>query len=496
MIKRYLMMILFTGVLVCAPIFVTAQESTPEVETDVPAGLTIHVVQRNENLFRIALAYGTTVEELVALNGLSDATRIDVGQRLLVPSGETIEATPHTHTVQPGETLLTIAQLYGINIEALAAQNEITDANSIYAGQVLTITPVEEVVPTGEAIPTEAPVVVVESDTNLPTLSGNIHIVQQGETLFRIATGYDLTTQELAQANGILDPTVIYAGQQLIIPNLPESQIAAIDLPAPITELSVQPLLFVEGETGVIQVATDGSTTVSGTFLGRSLAFIAQENNSSHIAFTGIPIFTEGGIYTVDLTINNADGIQTTFAFNLRVASGAYGYQDLTVTDANLTVPAVQEAELTLLTNITSAVTLENFRDAPLSIPAAAAMNGAYGTARSYNGGAISSYHSGVDFAAAPGTPIYAAAGGTVVLADTLNIRGNTIAIDHGRGIYTVYAHQTQFTVALGERVTTGQMIGTAGSTGRVTGPHLHWEVWVNGVPVNPLTWTQQIFPS
>ena len=123
-------------------------------------------------------------------------------------------------------------------------------------------------------------------------------------------------------------------------------------------------------------------------------------------------------------------------------------------------------------------------------------MNAQYGTRRSYNGGEISSYHSGADFASAPSTPIYAAADGVVVLADSLNIRGNTIVIDHGWGIYTLYAHQTAFNVALGDRVVTGQVIGTAGSTGRVTGPHLHWEVWVNGIPVNPITWTQTFFTS
>jgi murein DD-endopeptidase MepM/ murein hydrolase activator NlpD len=320
--------------------------------------------------------------------------------------------------------------------------------------------------------------------------------VLQGETLFRIATGYGLTTQELAQANGILDPTVIYAGQQLIIPNLPESQITAIELPEPISALNVQPLIFVEGETGVIQLRTSSSTTVSGTFLGRNLAFIAQENNTNHIAFLGIPMFTEANIYTVELTLNNSDGTETSFAFNVRVASGAYGSQNLNVTDANLIAPAVQENELTLLSNLTRAVTLQRKWNDPFSIPAAAAMNAPFGTLRAYNGGAISSFHSGADFASAPGTPIYAAASGVVVLADALNIRGNTIVLDHGWGIYTLYAHQTSFGVSLGDTVTTGQVIGLAGSTGRVTGPHLHWEVWVNGVPVNPITWTQQIFPS
>ena len=491
---RCLVLFVLTGVLLGTPVFVMAQEEP--VEADVPGGLTIHVVQRGENLFRISLAYNSSIAELVELNGLLDATRIDVGQRLLVPTIETIPPAPQTHIVQPGETFFSIAQLYDIPIETLSEENEIVDASSIYPGQVLIIAPVEESSTVDEIIPTVVPADVISGDDNLPIVSGNIHVVQQGETFFRIATGYGLSTQELAQANAISDPTVIYAGQQLVIPNLPESQLEAIDLPETISALNVQPLIFVEGETGIIQLRTDVSSTVSGTFIGRNLAFVASEGNIKHTAFVGIPMFTEGDIYTVELTINHDDGTVATFAFNVRVADGAYGSQNLNVTDANLTAPAIQENELTLLTNLTSAVTLEKSWDGLFSIPAAAAMNAIYGTLRSYNGGPISSYHSGADFASAPGTAIYAAAPGIVVMADTLNIRGNTIAIDHGWGVYTVYAHLTEFSVNLGDRVDIGQLIGTAGSTGRVTGPHLHWEVWVNGVAVNPLTWTQQVFPS
>ena len=494
MTVRFIFKIFLTGVLLGMPVFVTAQEATPEPNppTVQESGLSIHVVQRGDTLFQIALTYETNVADLVELNGLADATRIDVGQRLLVPT--TGESLPETHIVQPGESLSVIAELYEMDINFLLQQNDITDINAIYAGQILTVVPNENTTQAETISATQEPIEVVAGDDSLPTLSSNIHIVQTGETLFRIATSYGLSTQELAQANNILDPTIIYSGQQLIIPNLPESQLTATDLPAPITRLDVRPLLFIEGETGVIDLFTDASTVVTGTFLGRNLGFVAQDNNLRHTAFIGIPMFTEANIYTIDLQLNNADGTQTLFAFNVRIGNGAYGSQNLNVTDENLIAPAIQDNELSLLTNLTNAITLDRTWEGAFSIPAAAAMNAQYGTRRSYNGGEISSYHSGADFASAPSTPIYAAADGVVVLADRLNIRGNTIVIDHGWGIYTLYAHQTEFTVALGERVITGQVIGLAGSTGRVTGPHLHWEVWVNGVPVNPITWTQTIF--
>ena len=76
-----------------------------------------------------------------------------------------------------------------------------------------------------------------------------------------------------------------------------------------------------------------------------------------------------------------------------------------------------------------------------------------------------------------------------------LNIRGNATLIDHGWGLFTLYAHQQGTLVSPGEIVAGGQVIGTVGSTGRSTGPHLHWEVWLNGVNVDPMQWVQEIFP-
>lgn len=490
--------------------------SAQETQTDElpPPGLTIHVVQRGENLFRIALQYNTTTQELAELNGILDVSNIQVGQRLLVPALPTAAPLPQTHEVQPGETLFTIAQLYGVSVDALLAQNDIANANQIYPGQLLTIAAADEAAPqatpaaesTASPVPEEtaAPEILPTpagdrpgSENELPTISSNIHVVQAGETLFRIALRYDLSVNELASANGIADPTRIYVGQQLVIPSVPESPSANLDLPAPITSVDVRPLMFVEGETGVLQLETSAATTITGTFLGQELRVIALEEGTQHVAIVGIPVFTQSGVYPVNLFLSNADNTQTEFAFNVRVASGGYGTQNLNVSPemANLLAPSVQENELSVLSELTSNFTPERLHEGLLSIPAAAAMNAPFGTNRSYNSGPVSAYHSGADFASAPNTPIFAAGSGRVVLADTLNIRGNATVIDHGWGIYTLYAHQTTINVSVGDMVVTGQTIGTAGSTGRVTGPHLHWEVWVHGIPVNPLQWTQQPFP-
>ena len=94
--------------------------------------------------------------------------------------------------------------------------------------------------------------------------------------------------------------------------------------------------------------------------------------------------------------------------------------------------------------------------------------------------------HTGWDMNGAIGSPIVAAASGTVIFAGVKGGYGNTLMIDHGGGMVTLYAHQSQFAVGYGQQVSAGQVIGYVGSTGDSTGPHLHFEVRINGTPVNP----------
>lgn len=96
--------------------------------------------------------------------------------------------------------------------------------------------------------------------------------------------------------------------------------------------------------------------------------------------------------------------------------------------------------------------------------------------------------HAGVDFGAGPGTPIVAADNGTVVSAGWTGGYGNAVIIDHGGGVATLYGHQSRLAVRSGARVSRGQVIGYVGSTGMSTGPHLHFELRVNGVPRDPMS--------
>jgi murein DD-endopeptidase MepM/ murein hydrolase activator NlpD len=479
-----LLVCFFVAGMLWLPASVIAQQTDP--------GVTIHVVQRGETLFRIALSYGVTVDDLASLNGLVDPSNIQVGQRLLVPANAVAATSiPQNHVVQPGETLRSIADLYSVTVENLAAWNTIANPDSIFVGQVLNLS----------APATETPSATPDASTSvaqaLPatTSASIVYTVQAGETLFRIASSYGLTVNDLVQANNITDPTLIYAGQQLIIPGVQAPQLA-LDLPPTVTALDVLPLIFVEGQTGRIRLTTTVPMTINGLFLDRGIVDAAEQSNTVHTILVGVPIFTVAGVYPCSLTLTDTAGQSTSLTVNIQIVDGNYGseYINLLADRTNLLDPTVENNEQTQVAAIMSKFTPTRYWNGPLGLPAAAPIVSPFGRKRAYDGGPFDHFHSGTDFGGAAGTPILAAAAGTVVFAGPLDVRGNATIIDHGWGIFTGYWHQTEQYVHVGDLVSAGQAIGTIGSTGRVTGPHLHWELWVNGVPVDPMQWVRQSF--
>jgi LysM repeat protein len=165
-------------------------------------GLT-HVVQRGENLSRIAARYGTTVQAIMNANGLRNPNFIYVGQRLAIPGsggGGSSGGSGSIHVVQRGETLYSIARRYGTTTSALIAANGLRNPNFIYAGQRLTI-------PGGGSS---------RGGGSAPSTTA-VHVVQRGETLHSIARRYGTTAAALAAANGLRNPNLIYVGQRLRI---------------------------------------------------------------------------------------------------------------------------------------------------------------------------------------------------------------------------------------------------------------------------------------
>jgi len=480
---RSVAMVMLAGLLLWLPAFSAAQDTSGTV--------VVHVVQRGETLYRIAQHYNITVETIASFNNIADPTNIQVGQRLLIPTNDaTVSDVPVTHVVQAGETLKSIATLYGLTVDDLASRNNITNIDRIFVGQVLNLQAAPPATPS--PIPTIESAIPVDTSAEAPSL---IYTVQGGDTLFRIATRYGLTVNDLVRANNVTDPTVIYSGQQLIIPGVKPPQ-AALDLPPNVSNIVVNPTMFVEGETGQIRLTTAVPMTVNGTFLNRNLASSSDQGGTVDTILIGIPIFTDAGVYPVALSLTDGAGQVTPLDLNIQVLSGGYGRETITLLSsrADLLDPTMEAAELQTMQKLMSNFTPTRYFDGPLSLPAAASISSPFGRKRSYDGGPFDHFHTGTDFAAAPGSPVMAAAPGYVVFAGKLDVRGNATIIDHGWGVYTVYCHQTTQYVKVGDFVNTGTTIGTVGATGRVTGPHLHWEVWVSGIQVDPMQWVQKSF--
>lgn len=159
------------------------------------------------------------------------------------------------------------------------------------------------------------------------------------------------------------------------------------------------------------------------------------------------------------------------------------GYVDLSPENQER---AAREAQETAA--IYAAMTPERYWSEPFAVPIPGTTSGNnFGHRRVFNGQARDP-HSGADLRATTGTPIYAANRGRVVLAKDLFYSGNAVFIDHGLGVYSVYLHLSEIRVVPGEMLEKGALLGLAGATGRVTGPHLHWGVRVQNARVDPFS--------
>jgi murein DD-endopeptidase MepM/ murein hydrolase activator NlpD len=149
--------------------------------------------------------------------------------------------------------------------------------------------------------------------------------------------------------------------------------------------------------------------------------------------------------------------------------------------------------EMALLTSFRDAVSETRSWEDPLQPPVSGCMTSPFGVKRLHNGKPTGEYHGGVDQRTPEGEAIRAVAAGTIIFARQFNVLGNAVGIDHGQGLESMYLHMSRLVVAPGVAVQRGDILGYAGSTGRSTGPHLHWVLYVNGVNVNPAQWMKLV---
>ena len=220
-----------------------------------------------------------------------------------------------------------------------------------------------------------------------------------------------------------------------------------------------------------------------------------RKNRDVLIGFIAIPYHSNPGTETIGLGWRDGKGNHE-LTVPLKILSRRFKSEKLQVTPSRVT-PAPKDVERIKreseeVRTVYAASRPQRLWDEPFRRPLNGLVTSPYGTRRLLNG-KLKSYHGGVDFRAATGTPIYAANTGIVGLAKNLFYSGNIVILDHGSGLFTTYAHLSRIDVTPGRLVEKGQVIGLAGATGRVSGPHLHWGVKVNGVNVNPLHMLQTL---
>lgn len=448
----------------------TVQASPEGGRSPQPAGPTqeaFHIVQRGETLSSIAQRYGSTVDAFAHTNGLSDPTRIYVGQRLKIPFVDELEIDPLStvsYVVQPTDTLADVARRHRTSWEALAQVNGLLSPNVLYAGQVIQVPRTD---PAGG-------------------LTGALHVVSEGETLFGIALRHDLSPQALKTTNRVVNPALLYPGQQLLVPGEGPGR-----LPSPLVSVDVHPLPVSQGGTLVIEVRTTHPVTLSGRVFGEAIRFV--EENGVYYGLAGVRVFTEPGLYELTIQAVDDDGRTTEVGANVVVESGQFGYERIKASPSLLD-PTVVAAERERINALRPTFTERRGWGSILQRPCGGTISSNFGTRRAYNDGPYTSYHGGVDLRGATGTPVYAPADGTVVLAEPLTVRGNALMLDHGWGVLTGYWHLSTIEVDAGQRVQQGDLVARIGSTGLSTGSHLHWEMWVGGVNVNPMEWLNPFY--
>ena len=457
---------------------VQAQTGGPGSQ-ETASQMSVHIVQRGDTLFSIARKYGLTANALAHTNGIPDPRRIFVGQRLVIPDGRANVGVTETvpYIVQAGDTLASIARRYHTTWQTLTQVNGLLSPNVVYSGQVIQLPSSGN--PVDDGVATEA-----------PANGGVAYIVRPDDTLFRIALHYGVSPWTLAAISQVANPALLYPGQELGIPGEGPGT-----LPEPFAAVRVQPLPVSQGTTLVITVDTTESVTLEGELLEHPVRFGQQGN--TYYGLVGVHVFTEPGLYELELKAVDGQGRDTAVTTGVIVESGRFGHEriDVPASRTDLLDPAAIAADRERLETLRTTFTPERHWTTPLQRPCAGTISSYFGTHRSYSGGPYTSYHSGVDFRAPTGTPVQAPAGGTVILAGPLTLWGNAVLIDHGWGLVTGYGHLSAVEVETGQEVQTGETIGRVGSTGLSTGAHLHWEVWVGGNSVNGLQWLEESYP-
>ncbi|MBC8211926.1 MAG: peptidoglycan DD-metalloendopeptidase family protein [Gammaproteobacteria bacterium] len=242
---------------------------------------------------------------------------------------------------------------------------------------------------------------------------------------------------------------------------------------------------------GIAIIALD-STAGEPAFSFRDKPVLISRHNDQTVAIVGLSLSLKPGEYFISGHYGDKKQLVKKF---FTVNDKEYSTQRITIKDKRKVNPIQQDMERIIpeqkRKKIAGSFYSQETADLEFLNPVEGVISGSYGRRRVFNGQAKRP-HSGMDIAAPKGLPIVSPAAGTVIESGDFFFSGNLLYIHHGQGLITLYAHLDEIKVQIGDRVQKGQQIGTVGATGRVTGPHLHWSVGLNGSWVDPALFIKQ----
>lgn len=441
-------------------------------QDEQPSG-PVYIIQEGDNLWDIARRFGIPLDDLRDYNNIADGDQISPGAELVIPGLEGVEGILVTATVPYGESLRSLGRRYQVPEDALAQLNRVTSPYELYSGATL-------IIPQGNASPANAARIGVAP----------------GQSLLELAAIEGANPWSLVSDNHIRGTWDAIPGD-VVLSSTETVQDGPGSLPGQIQSIEVSPLPLVQGGTVVIRLQAQSGLRLTGTLIEHELNFF-QDEDGSYISLQGVHALAEPGFYPLTLQGILPDGTPIDFSQTVFVRVGDYPFETLIVS-AETIDPENTEPEDNIWNSLTVSAGPERYWEdmfvSPVSPLFAECWPSFYGSRRSYNGSPYNYFHTGLDFCGGVGAEVYAVAPGVVVYTGELTVRGNATMIDHGWGIYSGYMHQSEILVAEGDRVEAGELIGLVGGTGRVTGSHLHLEIWAGGVQVDPMEWMQKSFP-
>jgi murein DD-endopeptidase MepM/ murein hydrolase activator NlpD len=251
-----------------------------------------------------------------------------------------------------------------------------------------------------------------------------------------------------------------------------------------------------QGRFGVMHVSGPGVSGARARFLDTIIEFFPIANDGFY-GLLAVNMEQTPRAYDLPVEVRFADGSSVTIGAQAQVVLGNFIKETFVLPPdrAYLADPQIERAEYARLDGYVGVYTPEKlWGDAGFQKPINSVFTAPFGSFRLMNN-SMQTRHTGWDLRAAVGTPVMAMASGKVAFAGLLDIRGNYVLIDHGYGLFSGYAHMSQIHVTRGQSVSKGQIIGVSGNTGRSNGPHVHWEIIINGVWIDSVQFMSTWMP-